>query len=207
MNKVQENKISFIVETALNLFLERGIEEVTIQDLAKELGIGEATIYRYFGKKENLVTKAAILLWEKAINKYFDYVDKKNIASGLEKVTSFLEIFKIVYENEKNFFLFIDEFDNYIINRNIPAEDISEYENIILSIKEKFDDYFAEGISDHSIKLVDKEIYYYTITHALLSFCKKLAKGRVLLSDSEVDEITQINLLISMFSASISNQL
>ncbi|MGB0953466.1 MAG: TetR family transcriptional regulator [Planctomycetota bacterium] len=43
---------------ALNLFEERGFDDVTMQDVAQTGGVSESTLYRYFGTKE------ALILWD-----------------------------------------------------------------------------------------------------------------------------------------------
>lgn len=47
---------SKIQTTALRLFVEKGINEATIRDLAREAGIAEGTIYRHYVSKEELVS-------------------------------------------------------------------------------------------------------------------------------------------------------
>ena len=37
-----------ILHSALDLFCERGIEDTSIEAVAKKAGVGPATIYRYF---------------------------------------------------------------------------------------------------------------------------------------------------------------
>ncbi|MDX1651025.1 MAG: TetR/AcrR family transcriptional regulator [Brumimicrobium sp.] len=46
-----------IIEKAALLFLRNGIKSVTMDDLAKELGVSKKTIYKYFEDKNDLVTK------------------------------------------------------------------------------------------------------------------------------------------------------
>lgn len=44
--------------TVVQLFAERGYEGTTTQDIARLAGVNEATLYRRFGSKPNLVAKA-----------------------------------------------------------------------------------------------------------------------------------------------------
>lgn len=44
-----------IEEEAIRLFTERGFDEVSVEDVALEVGISSRTVFRYFGNKENLV--------------------------------------------------------------------------------------------------------------------------------------------------------
>ena len=44
-----------ILETALHLFFRFGIKAITMDDIAKEMGISKKTIYRFFGEKDDIV--------------------------------------------------------------------------------------------------------------------------------------------------------
>ena len=46
-----------IIDTAESMFFRFGIRSVTMDDIAKELGISKKTIYHYFADKDNLVEK------------------------------------------------------------------------------------------------------------------------------------------------------
>src|SRR6202051_2278333 len=45
-----------IADTAARLFAERGYENVTVTDVAREAEVAEQTVYNYFPTKEQLVT-------------------------------------------------------------------------------------------------------------------------------------------------------
>jgi AcrR family transcriptional regulator len=45
-----------IAETAARLFAERGYEQVSVSDVAREAEVAEQTVYNYFQTKEQLVT-------------------------------------------------------------------------------------------------------------------------------------------------------
>jgi len=44
-----------IMEAALRIFAEKNFQEATISEISKESGVSEATIYEYFGTKEDLL--------------------------------------------------------------------------------------------------------------------------------------------------------
>ncbi|MBC7230952.1 MAG: TetR/AcrR family transcriptional regulator [Actinobacteria bacterium] len=49
------DKFSSIIEAALEVFGEKGYYNATISEIARAAGVSEATIYEYFGSKEDLL--------------------------------------------------------------------------------------------------------------------------------------------------------
>ncbi|MGM9949898.1 MAG: TetR/AcrR family transcriptional regulator [Lysinibacillus sp.] len=47
-----------IIQIAKDLFLEQGVQKIQMQDVADAAGVGIATLFRYFPKKESLVLAA-----------------------------------------------------------------------------------------------------------------------------------------------------
>jgi AcrR family transcriptional regulator len=50
-----------IIEAALDLFVERGYDATTMEEVALSAGVGTSTLYRYFPTKELLVTEPIAL--------------------------------------------------------------------------------------------------------------------------------------------------
>ncbi len=44
-----------VLDTAVRLFAEQGYEQTTIAQIAREAGISQRSLFRYFGTKEDLV--------------------------------------------------------------------------------------------------------------------------------------------------------
>ena len=57
-----------IVNAALELFCEKGIEDTSIDDVAADAGVGSATIYRYFETKAELAVRTGVACWKKIEN-------------------------------------------------------------------------------------------------------------------------------------------
>ena len=54
-----------MLEAAIGLFCEKGIEETSIEDVAKRAQVGPATVYRYFDTKAELAVRSAREYWKK----------------------------------------------------------------------------------------------------------------------------------------------
>lgn len=60
----RENTKRLITETALQQFLEKGIKEVKMDDIASLLSVSKRTIYELFGDKEQLLLESLLLQQE-----------------------------------------------------------------------------------------------------------------------------------------------
>ena len=55
----KERTRQLIADTALRLFLERGYDQTTIDEIASTAEVGTRTLYRYYPTKEDLLVKSA----------------------------------------------------------------------------------------------------------------------------------------------------
>lgn len=199
---LKETKINFIVDIATDLFMCRSVNEVTIRDIAISAQVGEATIYRYFGNKQNLVMQAAMKLQNIVSEGFFRLEKGKN---GYEKLALFYESYYDIYKKHPDFYKFLNEFDAYIAVEQ--SEDMNPYENAIDQYKNFYMEAYQLGLKDGSIKeQKDIEMFYFSTTHALLELCKKLAyKKAVLNQDKTIEKDSEIKCLIDIILGSINN--
>lgn len=172
-------KTNFIIDEAIALFLERSISEVTVHDIAACASVGEATIYRYFCTKQNLVCSAASKLQKQIYETYFDLSRGK---SGYDKLELFFKTYLEIFSTHREFFKFINEFDAFILS--VGETDSTEYSSGLDMFKALCVDAYTLGISDGSIARIDDfETFYYAATHALLELCKKLSSPDIVRQD------------------------
>ena len=186
-------KRDYIIDSAKKLFLNKSISEITIKDISAVSDLGEATIYRYFSNKENLVIAVSISIQQDILSVPFTNEER----NGLEQIRDFFEVFKNIFIEHKNYFKFIAEFDTIYLN-NIKNKEYSLGLDVFYDL---FMHAYDLGLKDKSIKEVkDIKLYYYTCTHSLLELCKKLASTESeLKQDQEVSKIDEIEYLISLF--------
>ena len=122
---LQQAKIDYITRVAADLFLSKGIAGVTIKDITSVVGVGEATVYRYFGTKQNLVVKAAGRMADEIHATYFDLSAEH---TGLGKLQAFYGSFLRIYREHPEYYRFIFEFDA----AGEAMEELEEYEDTLL---------------------------------------------------------------------------
>ena len=188
-------KRDYIVDSAKKLFLSSSISEITIKDISSVSGLGEATIYRYFKNKENLVLAVSLSIQQDILKVQFN-----ENGSGLKQIQNFFNLFRNIYVENKNYFKFIAEFDTVYL-KNIKNKENKEYSLGLDAFYEIFMKAYELGLKDGSIKENDDiKLYYYTCTHSLLELCKKLASTvSELKQDKEVNKVKEIEYLISLF--------
>lgn len=189
-------KRDYIVDSAKKLFLSRSISEITIKDISSVSGIGEATIYRYFTNKENLVIAVSLSIQQDILKVPFS----KEKRTGIDKIQDFFNLFRNIFVEHKDYFKFIAEFDTVYLN-NIKNKENKEYSLGLDAFYDIFMSAYELGLKDKSIKEVKNiKLYYYTSTHSLLELCKKLASTESgLKQDKEVSKVDEIEYLISLF--------
>ena len=78
-----------IVEAAVRLFADRGYEETTVDDVAAAADVSPATVFRYFGSKEDLVfseARAVPLIAPAIAGRPADEPDTEAVRAGLAEV-------------------------------------------------------------------------------------------------------------------------
>ena len=88
-------KYQHILEVAFLLFSERGIEPVTMPEVAKASGVGRATLYRYFETKLDLVVAIGTWTWEKYITMHNTSIPKEemDLMTGAQRLRFYLDSF------------------------------------------------------------------------------------------------------------------
>ncbi len=202
MPKSLKEKKEEIIKTATRLFVDIGIERISIKDIALNSNVGEATIYRYFIKKENLVIATAIYLEERILRNYFKFQKKSN---GLESIKSFYDIYLNLFNTHLDYYKFLFEFDLYLLNHE--DLELQTYEDNLDKFKEYYLKLINLGIKDKSIKKdLDYETFFYTSTHSLLSLAKKLSLDKALIKqDENKDKSKEVECLIETFINYIKN--
>ena len=195
---IRDAKRNFVIDTATNLFLERSIGSVTIKDIASASGLGEATIYRYFSGRGELLVACALKLQERVGEKFL----ASSARNGYARLEEFYRAYLETFERAPELYRFLSEFDAYCVGEKV---DLEEYADNIDRFKEAFMTDYGAGRADGSVKDVgDAELFYYSTAHATISLCKKLAlEGNLIRQDVRGDKAAEVKTLIGIILSSL----
>ncbi len=158
---------STILLKSLELFTLKGIESISLAEIAKSCEITTRNLYRYYPSKEFLVIDCTYLSFYQS-RKVNEITVKPNTL-GIEQVKSFM--LSLIYlkedkERDISFTKYIMYFDIYIstIPKTHPA--FIKYTVEYLPFIENIDKYFIKsalecGIKDGTIKIKEEEIDLY----------------------------------------------
>jgi AcrR family transcriptional regulator len=199
-----------VISVAIQVFIEKGIENSKMTDIAEKAEIGIASLYRYFKTKTEIVIEAAIAFWDLEIDVFYQHFNENDFKSlnGITRVSKILDVFINIYINHKDFFRFVEEFDNYVVKENIPTERLCIYEKNILNLMPVMIEALELGKKDGSItQNLNNEQYYMTITHTLISLSQKLILRNIILSsDNIIEGKAQLELVKDMALKYIENK-
>lgn len=192
---IMDAKRNFVIDAATKLFLERSVSSVTIKDIAKASGLGEATVYRYFSGRGELIIACAMKL-SGQVEQIF--IDHQNMRDGYRRIARFYEAYLKIYTESPELYRFLQGFDAYCIGEGVDS--LEEYSDILDRFRDAFISAYRDGLADGTVKETDDiETFYYSTTHALLELCKKLAsERRITRRDGSVDSASEVRVLIDI---------
>lgn len=202
LDKKKLFKKKIMLDIALKLFSENGIEQTNMTDIAKASNVGVATLYRYFSNKNNLVVETGIEAWYQINTKYKKDVDDimNTEIKGIRKLENLMNLFYEIFTKEKNFVCFLDGFDNYIVNNNISIDSLVNYEKEVLKIDPYIQEIYKSGIDDQTIKRIDDiDLFIKTIGHTLIALSQKVfIRNKIVTNDSKEKLLDEMKLMIQM---------
>ena len=205
-NKYPEITVDKILEVAQRLFLEKGYENTTIQDIVDDLGgLTKGAIYHHFKSKEDIICALSDKFF--ADNSPFEIVKQRKDLNALQKMR---ETVKLNQQNNQEKLLNIEALP-LLNNPRIFAETIKSNRQYLTPL---WLDLIEEGITDGSIQTeYSKEIaelipllgdvWLYPnifpateeeIIHKFLFFKEMLEKMGVPIIDDELVELIKVRL-------------
>lgn len=172
--KNKQQRKEQIIQAAEELFTEKGLYDVQMQDIATKANVGIATLFRYFPKKENIIVEVAVFV----LSKFQDDLQKiaeseKNAYEKLEQLFDFF--LEVANGPARKVTLFREAFDSYSSYRNEPLENIDSYLKIQENLSHEIYKIIKQGIVDNSLRSdINMELALVSITNCMGIFLTKI---------------------------------
>lgn len=196
---LKDKRIERAVSVCAELFLERGIENVKMTDIAEQSGVGVATLYRYFGTKTAIASEAMTFLWNDLRSLFSGIFESEPFISqtGLKQISDLLKMFVVLFTAHKDFMRLLGEFDTFVLRENVPPEELKKYESSIIDFYPVVESAYRKGVADGTMREIKEfRLFYMTYAHALTELCKKFIEGEILPSDDFSNAENELELLI-----------
>lgn len=159
----QRNK-ELVIKKALEYFIEDGIDNSKIKDIAKSVGLTERSVYRYFEEKADLVQAASYLCWEETIGAIRAAFVKENVAdmTGEQQIRLLLRLYCDYFLERPGMSLFTLEAEVFLHRAGKNAKVINRPPEKYETSNSPMVCAIRKGIEDGSIRtdIDHKEMYY-----------------------------------------------
>lgn len=167
MENERKDKKILIVNSAINLFYERGYIDTKVEDITKDAGVAKGTFYTYFKSKDDLIyniVKNSMLKYEKTFN---NVNDNKKEFTELIRETIKIKI-KFAIENEKIFIILVGALFNST-NVSVAMRDLLIEKN--KNIAKRIGDIVKRGIEEKHVnfKFKGKEVEVANMINSLVN--------------------------------------
>lgn len=181
IRNVKADRMESAITAAAQLYLEKGIDEVKMTDIAEGCQLGVASLYRYFGTKQSFTVIVASHIWKEQLALFEGVYESEyfKAKSGIDQVSDLLKLFNVLLLGHSKFLRFVSDFDAYVMREGISPEELDSYENGVLDILPLMRGAIQKGVADGTVRgNIDIELYYFTVTHSLMNMCQKFAASR-----------------------------
>ena len=203
-----DSKASDDIISLLNLSNKKFNQTVVIithdLEIAKEAGIGRATLFRYFPGKLELVIAVNTKEWKE----YFDELDQKRPMSSVGDIPAIgrliftLDSFIEMYQTHKALLRYNDNFNHYVSHSGRKDLQMDEFNQALFSANTRFHMMYEKAKEDKTFKtdMAEEEFMRVTV-HTMMTACAYYAGGFIWGSKENEDYTPELIQLKEMILA------
>jgi len=184
---LMEERKKEVIETAKKLFLEKGLNNVTMNDIMNEAGLSKATMYRYYDSIHPIAFEVEYEMLQEIFSD-LKLIDMTN-RNGGEAIKEILLNMVDRFIPHIKAYRYISMFD-FLYSDKYPNDNLSqEYNKVIQSI-------IDANMSGEKVKeQFDEALTYVSVTFAYL---QKLAHRKEIIDKGEIDVTERLDIVRRM---------
>ena len=180
--KEMEERKRRLLDVGFALFSARSIESVSMQQIADTAGLGIATLYRYFPRKQEFVIAVGSERWKMIDEESREKSTRTGILkkSVKEQFSYFLESFIDLYREHRDLLCFNYDFNRYIQISDVKSEELRTHIHSIEVFRASFSGIYERGMQSGELrKDVTEEQMFSASVHLMLAAATRYAVGLV----------------------------
>jgi AcrR family transcriptional regulator len=178
-----DGKKEAVLQTAVQMFIENGYRQTSVDDMAKRLKITKPALYHYFHNKEEIYLECyrrGIALTQANLDRI-----RAHAGSGLEKVAGFIRTYTVIVA--RDFGRFLVRQDDRELSRKAQIEVRAEKRKIDASLRS----FIEQGIEDGSIRPCNVRLAAFSLAGAIHSLAVWFTPGGSLSAEQVAAEFAQ----------------
>ncbi len=187
-----------IMEAGFRRFTARGIEAVTMPEVAEASGVGRATLYRYFETKLDLAIAIAVWQWKE----YGEEVRRKRQGRGIERMSAaerldyYLSFYIDLYRSHKDLLIFNQCFNGFVQHEGATPEQLAPFRDAVGGFGQMFHSLYEQGLRDGTIRTdLPEDKMFAATAHIMLAVAVRFAQGLLFSAEREEDRTEEFELL------------
>ena len=168
-----------LLEAGYRLFTGKTIDGVSLEMVAKEAGIGVATLYRYFGNKTDLAIAVSVWKWQEYLEQIRQRTDvERQDLTGAENFIVYLDSFLSLYRDHRDLLRYNQFFNVYLQRAGADKARMAPYEQVIAGFADLFRMIWEKGAEDGTLRteIPWKQAFSATM-HMMLAAVTRYAVG------------------------------
>lgn len=208
LEELREQNKRTVIEAALGCFIERGIEQTKISEIARRAELTERSIYRYFETKADLALAAALLFWEDNQQKIEQaHATSTQEKSGIVQIYEILCAYADLYFTDRQKIIFVQEAEGYLNRNGKSALLDNKPPTPFRSSHAPLANAIRAGIADGSVKAdANVELLYYNTYDALLGLLQKMAISQDGAATNGIDAHQRLTHFCKLLAASFEQK-
>ena len=191
-------KEQHIMDVAYRMFSDRGIEAVPMPAVAEACGVGNATLYRYFPAKLDLVVSIGTWKWNEYIALHDSTVtgEEWERMTGADQLRFFMDAFMDLYRNHRDILRYNYSFNNYLRYEKASLEQTQSYMGMVDALVERFHRIYERGQADGTLNTeISEDSMFSSLFHIMLAAVTRYAVGLVYLPKEGADPESELVML------------
>lgn len=186
-----------MLREGFRLFAERGIEPVSMQEVADACKLGVATLYRYYNTKLALVIAIGTRQWEAYRDRARElWRERDETMTAAQDLERYLDFYVDLYQNFPDMLRFNQNFNNYVRHEGATPEQLRPYLAAVGALGSFAPAIYEKGRRDGTIRTdVPMEKMFTATSHIMLAVAVRYAQGLLFSAEDEADRTEEFELL------------